>query len=53
MRILAVILLLTGILNIAIGGCIAWSDFKPHKNNAGITYIALGIFMIEAFSRFF
>ena len=53
MKIVAVILLLTGILNIAMGGAIAWSDFKPKKSNAGFTYIALGIFMIEAFTRLF
>ncbi len=53
MKIFAVILLLVGIFNIAMGGSIVWSDFKPHKTNTGFTYIALGIFMIDGFMRFF
>ncbi len=48
-KIFAVILLLVGILNIAMGGSITFSNFRPPKLNVGLTYIALGIFMISGF----
>ena len=45
-NIISILSLLIGVMYLSMSGAILFSDFIPHKNAIGISYISLGLFLI-------